>query len=154
MLNKTYPSLSTCSKIPAYLSTLLWSPWSKIPRLYPTCNEKSLSRPTHPYLPPVIKIYHFFCCHHCMVTPSWNIYPFLLPQFEKILLSDGIKALEYLPSFLLSNRESVGLESVKKFRLHQKRSLNDTQLMKDCLYQIGIKMHICPTFIGLVGLFC
>ena len=23
--------------------------------------------------------------------------------------------------------------------------------MKDCLYQIGIKMHIWPTFIGLVG---
>ena len=26
--------------------------------------------------------------------------------------------------------------------------------MKDCLYQIGIKMHIWPTFIGLVGLLC
>ena len=50
-------------------------------------------------LPPVIKIYHFFCCYQCMVTPSWNIHPFLLPYFEKILLSDGVKALEYLPSF-------------------------------------------------------
>ena len=50
------------------LSTLLWSPWSKIPRLYPTCMKKSLSRLPLPYLPPVIKIYHFFCCHHCMVT--------------------------------------------------------------------------------------
>ena len=61
--------------------------------------EKSLSRLPLPYLPPVIKIYHFFCCHHCMVAPSWNIYPFLLTQFEKILLNDGVKALEYLPSF-------------------------------------------------------
>ena len=45
----------------------------------PLAMKKSLSRLPLPYLPPVIKIYHFFCCHHCMVTPSWNIYSFLLP---------------------------------------------------------------------------
>ena len=61
-----------------HLSTLLWSPWSKILSDWsiPLAMKKSLSQLPLPYLPPVIKIYHFFCCHHCMVTPSWTFTTF------------------------------------------------------------------------------
>ena len=67
--------------------------------------KNSFSRLPLPYLPPVIKLYHFFCCHHFMVTPSWNIDPLLLPW------KDIVQWWRYglgIPSFLLSNRESVG----------------------------------------------
>ena len=63
-----------------HLSTLLWSPWSKIPRLYSTCDEK-ISVSTSPSLPASsnqnLQFLPLSSLHG--ITPSWNIYPFLLP---------------------------------------------------------------------------
>ena len=107
MLNKTYPSLSTCSKIPAHLSTLLWSPWSKIPRLYPTFNEKfflstspSLPASSNQTLPFLLlsSLYGDTLLEHWSPSPSlvWKD----IAQWWRYGLGT--------PSFLLSNKESVG----------------------------------------------
>ena len=96
MLNKTYPSLSTCSKI-----------WSKIPRLYPTCNEKfflstspSLPASSNETLPFLLlsSLYGNTLLEHWSPSPSliWKD----IAQWWRYGLG--------IPSFLLSNRESVG----------------------------------------------
>ena len=153
MFNKTHPSLSTCSRI---LATSINSSVVCLVQnsgLYPTCNEKifvltspSLPASSNQNLPFLLlsSLHGNTLLEHLSLSPSlvWKD----IAQWWRYVLG--------ISSFLLSNRESVGLESAKKISLHQERNFNDTQLMKDCLYQIGIKMHIWPTFIRLVRLLC
>ena len=117
MFNKTHPSLSTCSRI---LATSINSSVVCLVQnsgLYPTCNEKifvltspSLPASSNQNLPFLLlsSLHGNTLLEHLSLSPSlvWKD----IAQWWRYVLG--------ISSFLLSNRESVGLESAKKTSLH------------------------------------